>query len=84
VEWADGAEILMRVRLLIHRDGATLYDGTHDVYDADSFGQACAQAWNRVQEREFGSATSVGALFDTMETRTLDSLLGAEIRLSRA
>jgi hypothetical protein len=74
----------MKMRLAIRRGEATLYDGVHDVSDADSFGRAFTQAWNHLQEKDFEKATSVGALFDSMEERLLDRLLGADIRLTRA
>lgn len=74
----------MRVRMRIHRGDAVLYDGIHDVFDAESFGRACAQAWTHLREKKFETATSVGALFDALDERLLDDLYDAEIRLSKA
>jgi len=74
----------MKVRLRIHRGGAVLYEGIHDVADADSFGRACAHAWTQLQEQKLEKATSVGALYNALEERLLDDLDGAEISLSRA
>ena len=39
----------MKVNLRIVNDGGFLYDGSYDVSDADSFGQACADAWCRLR-----------------------------------
>jgi hypothetical protein len=74
----------MKVRLQINKDGAALYEGTYDVFDADSFGKACADAWNRLQEQRLAGATSIGALFAELDERLLDELYGADIRFSKA
>ena len=80
----DCEEAGMKVRLRIQRDSAVLYDGVHDVSDADSFGGACADAWKHMLERKLAKASSVGALFDALDERLLDDLYGAEISLSSA
>ena len=74
----------MKLRLRIQRDGAVLYDGAHEVSDADSFGGAFAHAWTHMIEQKFAKASSVGALFESLDERLLDELNGAEIRLSSA
>jgi hypothetical protein len=76
--------VVMNVRLRIDRDGKTLYEGVHDICDADSFARACGAAWTRLQELRLAKATSVGALYDRLEERLLDDLVGAEITLAKA
>jgi hypothetical protein len=74
----------MKVKLRIHKDGAPLYEGTYDVSDAESFGSACADVWNRLRDRKLTTATSIGALFDQLNEQLLDDLYGAQISLSKA
>lgn len=74
----------MKVKLRIHKDGAALYEGTYDVSDAGSFGNACADAWTKLQEQRLARASSIGALFEELDERLLDELYGAEISLSKA
>jgi hypothetical protein len=74
----------MKVRLQIQRDGAVLHDGTHEVSGADSFGGAFAHAWTHMIEQKFAKASSVGALFESLDDRLLGELYGAEINLSSA
>jgi hypothetical protein len=74
----------VKINLQLHKDEAVLYQGVYDVSDADSFGKACADLWNRLREQRLAAATSVGALFEELDARLLDELYGAEIRLSKA
>jgi hypothetical protein len=74
----------MKVKLRIHKGKTVLYEGIHDVSDADSFGKACADVWNQLHERRLAQANSIGALFDALDQQLLDELHGAEIGLSRA
>jgi hypothetical protein len=74
----------MKVNLRLQKNGVALYEGNYDVSDADSFGNACADIWNRLRERRLATATSIGALFDELDQRLLDELYGAEIRVSKA
>ena len=74
----------MKVRLRVHKEGNTLYEGIHDVSDADSFGKACANAWTQLRERRLARATSIGALFDALDEQLLDELYGARIDFSKA
>lgn len=73
----------MKVKLRVHKDSSTLYEGIYDVSDAESFGRACADAWNELRDRKLKTATSIGALFDQINEQLLDELYGAEIRLSK-
>jgi len=73
----------MKVKLSIQRRGSSLFEGTYDVTDSDSFGRACADAWEQIRTRRLDKATSVGALIDIMHQNVLDELQGAEITLSK-
>lgn len=74
----------MKVRLRITSDGAALYDGVHDIRDAESFGAACSQAWETLRAERIEKATSIGALYDVINDSVLDLLQGAKITLERA
>jgi hypothetical protein len=74
----------MKIRLRIQRGGSSLFEGTYEVTDSDSFGRACADAWEQIRTRRLEQATSVGALIDMLNQNVLDELQGAEITLSRA
>jgi hypothetical protein len=73
----------MKVKLRIQKEGAALYEGSYEVFDADSFGKACADVWNQLRERRLARASSIGALFDELDDRLLEELYGADIRLSK-
>jgi hypothetical protein len=74
----------MRLKLQIKKDRTSLFEGIYDVTDPESFGKACAEAWTQLRVRQFGQATSVGALMETINNNVLDALDGADIRLSKA
>jgi hypothetical protein len=74
----------MKVRLTIEKDRKTLYEHTDDVWDAESFGKACANAWMQLREQRMAHATSIGALFEELDDQLLNELSGASISLARA
>jgi hypothetical protein len=74
----------MKVNLHIMNDGGSLYDGSYDVSDADSFGQACADAWCRLREQQLAKESSIGALMEHLDGGVLDLLTGAHITLDKA
>jgi hypothetical protein len=74
----------MKVKLCIRRGGSSLFEGNYEVTDSDSFGRACADAWEQIRTRRLDQATSVGALMDMLNQTVLDELQGAEITLSKA
>ncbi len=73
----------MKVKLRIQRGGASLFEGTYEVTDAETFGRACADAWEKIRMRRLDEATSVGALIDMLNQTVLDDLQGAEITLNK-
>jgi hypothetical protein len=74
----------MKTTLEVWRGGVCLHDGSYDICDAESFGEACAQIWTHVQERKFETARNIGALMESLEENVLDKLDNAEIRIKRA
>ena len=74
----------MKLKLAVRKDGVSLCEGTYDVSDADSFGQACAQLWTQLLEQKLEKTNSIGALFDALDDRLLDELYGSEIILCKA
>jgi len=74
----------MKVNLHIVKEGDSLYEGTYDVSDADSFGQAFADAWCRLRERQLAEESSIGALMEHLDGGVLDLLTQAHISLDKA
>lgn len=74
----------MKVTLQIVKHGNALYGGIYEVSDAESFGRACAHAWTQLREEKIAKASSIGALFESLDERLLDELQGAQISLSPA
>ncbi len=73
----------MKVKLRIQRDGSSLFEGTYDVTDSESFGRACADAWDQMRTQRLGNASSVGALMEMLNQNVLELLQGAEIHVSK-
>lgn len=73
----------MKVRLRIVSDGVQLYEGAYDIRDAESFGAACADAWEKLRMDRLDHATSIGALMDVLNDSVLDLLQGAKISLEK-
>ncbi len=74
----------MKLKLQVEKDGTSLYESIYEVADADGFGKACADAWNKLRERRFASATSIGALYETLDERLIDGLQGMKIIVTKA
>ena len=74
----------MRIKLQIKKDNKPWYHGVYDVVDAASFGDACADAWTKLREQKLQKATSIGALYDTLEEHLIDELHGVEITFEKA
>lgn len=73
----------MNVKLRIGRSGSSLFEGIYDVTDAESFGRACADAWEQIRTHRLDKASSVGALMEMLNQNVLDELQGAEITLGK-
>jgi hypothetical protein len=72
----------MKLTLRITKGGTSLYVGDYDVVDAATFGQACADAWSKLMERQFRRESSIGALMEHVEDE-ISSLDGALISVER-
>ena len=73
----------MKVELRITKNSTSIYAGTHDISDSDSFGKACADAWSALCQRRMSKETSIGALFEHIDDNVLDQLNGAHISLNK-
>ena len=73
----------MKVTLRITKDGISIFAGTYDIADADSFGKACADAWLKLQQERLDKESSIGALLEHINDNVLDQLNGAHISLDR-
>lgn len=74
----------MRIRLIIRkRKGPALYEGVHEITDAESFGRAFADVWTQLQDRRLQEATSIGALMEVLNDDVVEELDGAQIGLEK-
>jgi hypothetical protein len=69
----------MKVKLRIKSDDSLVYEGTY----AESFGAACADAWEKLRTERLEKATSIGALYDVLNDNVLDLLLGAKLSVDK-
>ena len=74
----------MKVKLQIAKDGTSLYAGAYDIKDAQSFGEACSDAWQQLQQAQLGRETSIGAVMEHVNDSVLDQLDGSSITITRA
>jgi len=68
----------MKVRLAIRKAGATLYEATREIVDADTFGEAFASVWAEMRQKRLDRTTSVGDLMEAMSENEFNELDGAE------
>jgi hypothetical protein len=71
----------MKLKLSIAKQGAILYEGVHEIVDAESFGRAFAGAWARMQDERLQRTTSIGALMEVLNEDLVEELAGARIAL---
>jgi hypothetical protein len=69
----------MKVKLSIRKKGATLYEGAHEITDAEGFGQAFADVWAQLNDRRLQKTTSIGALMEVLNEDVVEELNGAQI-----
>jgi hypothetical protein len=79
--WEVGARSAMRLKLSLRKEGAVLYEGVHEVIDAETFGRAFASVWTQMQDRRLQKTTSIGALMEVLNEDLLEELNGAQIGL---
>jgi hypothetical protein len=74
----------MKIKLVIRRKkGVAVYEGVHEITDAESFGRAFADVWAQLQDRRLQKATSIGALMEVLNEDVIAELDGAEIGLEK-
>jgi hypothetical protein len=71
----------MRLKLSLRKEGAVLYEGVHEVIDAETFGRAFASVWTQMQDRRLQKTTSIGALMEVLNEDLVAELNGAQIGL---
>lgn len=73
----------MKIKLTISRKGAALYEGVHEITDAETFGRAFADVWAQLQDRRLQKTTSIGALMEVLNDDMLEELNGTQIGLEK-
>jgi hypothetical protein len=73
----------MKVKLSIRKNGANLYEGAHEITDAESLGRAFADVWAQLQDQRLQRTTSIGALMEVLNDDMVDELNGAQIGLEK-
>lgn len=79
---AQGNEI-MKIKLVIRKRGTTLYEGIHEVTDAESFGAAFAAAWAQIEDRRLQKTTSIGQLMEMLNEDVIEEVNGAQIHIEK-
>lgn len=73
----------MKIKLQITKQGVLLHAAIYEVFDADSFGKACAEAWAKLMQEQQRKESSIGALMEHLENGVLGQLNGALIGVER-
>ena len=74
----------MKIKLVIkNKKGIALYQGVHEITDAESFGRAFADVWAQLQDRRLQKTTSIGALMEALNEDVIEELDGAEMGLKK-
>jgi hypothetical protein len=73
----------MKVKLQIAKDGTSVFTGTYEVEDAQSFGEACSDVWQQLQRAQLDRETSIGAVMEHVNDSILDQLVGSTIAVTK-
>ena len=74
----------MKIKLVIRKSkGGAIYEGVHEITDAESFGRAFGDVYAQLQDRRLQKATSIGALMESLNDDLLEELDGVEIGLEK-
>ena len=73
----------MKIKLIIRKKGIALYEGIHEITDAESFGGAFAGVWARLEDQRMQKTTSIGELMEVISESMLEELNGAEILIEK-
>lgn len=71
----------MKLKLLVSRNGIPLYSGVYPVSDAESFGVACSDLWEKLTALKIATARNVGAMYEALEDSMAVDLKGLRIEL---
>jgi hypothetical protein len=71
----------MKLKLLVSRNGISIYAGIYTVSDAESFGVACSDLWEKLTALKIAKARNVGALYDALEDSMAADLKDLRIQL---
>jgi hypothetical protein len=71
----------MKLKLSIRKESALLYEGVHEIIDAQTFGRAFTEMWTQLQDRRLQKTTSIGALMEVLNEDLVGELNGAQIGL---
>jgi hypothetical protein len=71
------------MNLQLKKGNVLLYEGAHEVTDADSFGKALAQAWTSVRDDRLSRTTSIGQLMELITDETVAEISGAELIMTK-
>jgi hypothetical protein len=71
----------MKLKMSVTRNGAPVCEGVYAVSDAESFGAACSDVWEKLTARKIARARNVGALFEALEEGMVADLTGISIQL---
>ena len=79
--WEMGPRLAMKLKLSVSKKETVLYEGVHEVIDAETFGRALASVWTQMQDRRLQKTTSIGALMEVLNEDLVAELNGAQIGL---
>jgi hypothetical protein len=79
--WQLGLRLAMKLKLSIRKESALLYEGVHEIIDAQTFGRAFTEMWTQLQDRRLQKTTSIGALMEVLNEDLVGELNGAQIGL---
>jgi hypothetical protein len=71
----------MKLKLSVTRRGNPICEGIYQVGDAESFGVACSDVWEKLNQRKIAAASSIGALYDSLEDGKAMDLRGLQIEV---
>lgn len=71
----------MKLKLLVSRNGNSIYSGIYTVSDAESFGVACSDLWEKLTVQKIAAAPNVGALYDALGDSMAADLKDLRIQL---
>ena len=71
----------MKLKFSVTKRGSPIWESTYQVSDAESFGVACSDIWEQLSQQKIAAASSIGALFESLEDSKAIDLRGLRIDL---